>query len=95
MGNATLGNVYEGGVKCDNSLISNSYTGWIDLLGWGTGNNPTQTSTNASDYTTFTDWGTSAAGQIGDGWHTMSRAEWTYVYQSRSSATAKRARATV
>ena len=30
------GNVYENGVKCDNSLISSSYNGWIDLFGWGT-----------------------------------------------------------
>lgn len=30
------GNVYENGVKCDNSLISSYYSGWIDLFGWGT-----------------------------------------------------------
>ena len=36
VGNATLGNVYENGVKCNNALISDSYTGWIDLFGWGT-----------------------------------------------------------
>lgn len=30
------GTVYEGGVKCDNSLISQSYSGWIDLYGWAT-----------------------------------------------------------
>lgn len=28
-----------------------------DLFGWGTGNNPTQTSLNDADYATFTDWG--------------------------------------
>jgi len=31
-----LGTVYENGVKCDNSLISQSYSGWIDLFGWAT-----------------------------------------------------------
>lgn len=36
VGNATLGNVYENGVKCDNALRSSSYDGWIDLFGWGT-----------------------------------------------------------
>ena len=30
------GNVYENGVKCDNSLISPTYSGWIDLFGWAT-----------------------------------------------------------
>ena len=30
------GNVYEQGVKCDNTLISPTYNGWIDLFGWGT-----------------------------------------------------------
>lgn len=30
------GNVYENGVKCDNSQISQNYSGWIDLFGWAT-----------------------------------------------------------
>lgn len=30
------GNVYEYGTLCDNSLISQTYSGWIDLFGWGT-----------------------------------------------------------
>ncbi len=30
------GTVYENGVKCDNTLISSTYSGWIDLFGWGT-----------------------------------------------------------
>ena len=31
------GNVYdEQGKKCDNTLISENYDGWIDLFGWGT-----------------------------------------------------------
>ena len=36
VGDATYGFVYEGGVKCNNALISQNYTGWIDLFGWGT-----------------------------------------------------------
>lgn len=31
-----FGNVYENGVKCGNNEISSTYTGWIDLFGWGT-----------------------------------------------------------
>lgn len=30
------GTVYENGVKCDNSQISQTYSGWIDLFGWAT-----------------------------------------------------------
>lgn len=30
------GNVYENGVLCNNTLISATYDGWIDLFGWGT-----------------------------------------------------------
>lgn len=52
------GNVYENGVKCDNSLLSSSYDGWIDLFGWGTSGynhgancyEPWSTSQYGSDY---------------------------------------------
>jgi hypothetical protein len=36
VGDVTNGNVYEGETKCNNASISDSYTGWIDLFGWGT-----------------------------------------------------------
>lgn len=36
VGNSTRGTVTENGVKCDNTLISSTYSGWIDLFGWGT-----------------------------------------------------------
>lgn len=36
VGDATYGNVYVGEVKSNNASISSSYTGWIDLFGWGT-----------------------------------------------------------
>ena len=36
VGDATYGNVYEGGVKCNNENIAQTYGGWIDLFGWGT-----------------------------------------------------------
>ena len=31
-----FGTVYENGVKCDNLMISPTYSGWIDLFGWAT-----------------------------------------------------------
>ena len=36
VGDETQGNVYENGMKCDNSLVSPTYDGWIDLFYWGT-----------------------------------------------------------
>ena len=36
VGDDTNGTVYENGVKSDNSLISATYAGWIDMFGWGT-----------------------------------------------------------
>ena len=35
-GTEEFGTVYENGVKCDNTLISQTYSGWIDLFGWAT-----------------------------------------------------------
>ena len=56
--NSEYGNVFEGGIKCDNSLISYSYDGWIDLFGWATSGyehgstcyQPWSTSVNNYDY---------------------------------------------
>lgn len=36
VGDATTGNVSVGSDKSNNASISSSYTGWIDLFGWGT-----------------------------------------------------------
>ena len=36
VGNGDDGTVYENGVLCDNSLVSQTYSGWIDLFGWAT-----------------------------------------------------------
>lgn len=40
-----------------NKNISSIYNGWIDLLGWGTGNAPTNISKINNDYSSFSDWG--------------------------------------
>ena len=65
-----------------NSNISDSYTGWIDLFGWGTGNNPTFISETHADYTEFVDWGTNAisnGGNHANWWHTLTGDEWNYL----------------
>ena len=71
----------------DNSNISSTYSGWIDLFGWGTGNNPTQCSKDTIDYATFTDWGTNPIGDYpANIWRTMTRVESSYVFQNRTNA---------
>ena len=69
-----------------NKNIAADYDGWIDLFGWGTGNNPTQASTNSGAYSTFTDWGTNSISNGGDHkWHTLSMDEWDYIINQRSA----------
>ena len=36
VGGNGYGTVYENGVQCDNTQISQTYSGWIDLFGWAT-----------------------------------------------------------
>ena len=72
-----------------NANISETYEGWIDLFGWGTGNNPTNTSTTSEDYSTFFDWGNNAisnGGNIGYSWRTLSYSEWVYLFEGRTNA---------
>ena len=66
-----------------NTNIADDYNGWIDLFGWGTGNNPTLATNPADDYSTFTDWGT----RIGepDEWRTLTDDEMEYLLHTRST----------
>ena len=81
----------------DNENISDTaYDGWIDLFGWGTGDNPCRVSySNANDtdgyYSTFHDWGNNISG----GWRTLTVSEWNYLLSGRTGATVKYATATV
>ena len=72
-----------------NSYISRDYNGWIDLFGWGTGDNPTKASTDASVYTTFTDWGVnpiSNGGNTPNQWRTLTQSELNYILYARPNA---------
>ena len=63
-----------------NSIISSIYNGWIDLFGWGTGNNPTNASTDNNDYPTFVDWGVNKIGNYAPNtWRTLTYSEWYYL----------------
>lgn len=56
-----------------------------DLFGWGTKNNPNNTSANSGDYS-WNEWGenTSLASALGSGWRTLTSAEWTYLLNTRT-----------
>lgn len=72
-----------------NSEISPTNENWIDLFGWGTGNNPTNTSKNEADYATFVDWGTNKIGKDkANTWRTLTKNEWEYLLFKRISAAA-------
>ena len=78
----------------DNSNISDTYDGWIDLFGWGTGDNPTQ----LTKHTGFADWGANSienGGQSDTIWRSMSYEEWTYLLKTRPHATELVAKAQV
>lgn len=72
----------------DNTKVSTTYNGWIDLFGWGTGNNPTLTSTTNSKYSTFIDWGSNKIGndEVGT-WRTLTSDQWNYIENERYNAT--------
>ena len=91
----TIGGTVE---NSDNRQISASYAGWIDLFGWGTGNNPTNTSTSYSDYSTFVDWGVNKitnGGNTANQWRTLTYDEWDYLFNTRPNANNLRGQATV
>lgn len=66
-----------------NANISPTYDGWIDLFGWGTGDNPTKNSINNNDYGIFTDWGNNSisnGGNIVNTWRTLSHEEYYWIF---------------
>ena len=70
----------------DNANISPTYNGWIDLFGWGTGNNPTNKSTDYDDYQTFVDWGVNKIGNYSPNtWRTLTYNEWYYLRHKRAN----------
>lgn len=70
-----------------NVNISNTYNGWIDQFGWGTGGDPTRASTTYADYGKFVDWGSNKIGDYPPNtWYTMSHNEWEYIIKYRDNA---------
>ncbi len=70
-----------------NKNISSSYSGWIDLFGWGTGNKPTMSLTSNSYYSSFNDWGNNTISNGGGkSWFTLTNDEWVYLFNKRSTS---------
>ncbi len=89
VGGSSTGVVYENEDRCNNHLISDTYTGWIDLFGWGTGNAPTKWAEDDNEYSTFTDWGVNAISNGGNAanlWRTLTADEWNYLIRERTNA---------
>ena len=101
VGDSRVGTVYVGNTKCDNSRASGTYTGWIDLFGWGTSgyNNKSPYLTSMSDSVygngnaditgTNYDWGVynaiSNGGNTPGMWRALTRNELAYLVNTRMS----------
>ena len=63
--------------------------GWIDLFGWGTGDDPTKNTGKEEDFADFTDWGDNAISNGGNTaklWRTLKMDEWVYLFFKRTDA---------
>lgn len=98
----------------NNSQLSSSYSGWIDLFGWGTSGynhgavcwQPWSSSAVWSHYYAYgsyyyhlydqsgqADWGYNAISNGGNQtqrWRTLTKEEWMYVFEQRTTATGNR-----
>ena len=80
-------------IGTDNANISDSYSGWIDLFGWGTGGNPTLYESSAqADYSSYYEWGNHSISNddydkpyYGQ-WVTLTKYEWNYLVFKRKNA---------
>lgn len=76
----------------DNSNISPTYEGWIDLFGWSTDNTTApfgiSTSKSNADYSgDFADWGSNTIGADAPNmWRTLTADEWYYLFYTRTNA---------
>ena len=96
VGDMSVGNVYENGVKCSNTKASATYTGWQDMYCWGASgyngiepykaNRPSTTSIAGTNY----DWGVynaiSNGGNTPGLWRTPTKTEWDYMFNQRPNA---------
>ena len=65
---------------------------WYDLFGWGTGDDWRKTSTDSTNYATYTDWGLNDIMNTSydpGTWRAMSADEWDYLLTKRENADTK------
>jgi hypothetical protein len=80
-------NQYDVITQENNNITNNTYTGWIDLFGWGTGSQPTKTSKEYADYASFNDWGGNNIDNYSSKtWRTLTITEWEYLLYERKQA---------
>ena len=64
------------------NISDTTYTGWIDLFCWGTGDDPTFVADYNNHKTTFVDWGTNVIGaDTANTWRSLTADEWQYLFQ--------------
>lgn len=71
-----------------NKNISSSYKGWIDLFGWGTGDDPSRCLICSSYWNVefFHDWGNNVIVNGGNkNWRTLTYEEWDYLLEKRNT----------
>lgn len=85
-----IGNVSES----SNNKISSNYDGWVDLFGWGTGDNPVKSLETDSIYKCYNEWGNYI--NAPEQWRTLTKDEWKYILNDRKTLSGIRyARATI
>ena len=75
-----------------NKDISSTSVEWFDLFGWGTGNNPAETSKDEKAYSDFNEWGDNPivnGGNTEKQWRTPTEVEWRYIFSARPNAATK------
>lgn len=71
----------------ENSKTSPTYNGWIDLFGFGTGDNPTNTHNWYDTYEDYVEWGDNKIGDYAPNtWRTPTNNEWDYLINGRENA---------
>ena len=75
------------GREGNSRIARDDYDGYIDLFGWGTGDNPILATTENDHYANFTDWGVNIDG--GNVWRTLAWNEWQYLIEDREDSRKK------
>ena len=90
----------DAGFSTNEQIGQASYVGWIDLFGYGTGDDPTKHSLLNSQYNDWHEWGTHSivnSGKPGNTswWQTLTHSEWEYLLKERTDYASKLGMATV